>query len=121
MLQATNPEATKTSLARPGDALQRPVIGAHLVNPDFLILARSFGIEATRVCEPQGLQRELEVALTRGAPCLIEVQLEPGSENDPKRPCRLVRSTVAWRLSDAIATAKSFAAHSRYGETVLCG
>jgi thiamine pyrophosphate-dependent acetolactate synthase large subunit-like protein len=76
-------------------------------------LARSFGIEATRVSEPRGLQRKLEVALTRGAPCLIEVQLEPGSENDPKRPCRLVRSTVAWRLSDAIATAKSFAAHSR--------
>ena len=59
------------------------VIGAHLINPDFLVLARSFGIEATRVNDPQGLQRELDVALTRGAPCLIEVQVEPGSEISP--------------------------------------
>ena len=59
------------------------VIGADLVNPDFVALARSFGVDAARVSEPQGLQRELEVALARGTPCLIEVQIEPGSETSP--------------------------------------
>jgi acetolactate synthase-1/2/3 large subunit len=59
------------------------VIGADLVNPDFVALARSFGVDAVGVNDPLRFRRELEAALSSGVPRLIEVQLEPGSEASP--------------------------------------
>jgi acetolactate synthase I/II/III large subunit len=59
------------------------VIGSELRNPDFLKLAESFGMAAVRVASPAGLKRELEKALGREAPALIEVTIERGSEVSP--------------------------------------
>lgn len=59
------------------------VIGADLTNPDFVRLAESFGIEARRVASSDELRPALGDALAAGAPRLIEVRLEPGSEASP--------------------------------------
>lgn len=42
-------------------------------NPDFLLLARSFGIESMRIEEPGELAKGLEAALARDVPLLLEV------------------------------------------------
>ncbi len=54
-------------------------------NPDFVALARAFGVEARRVTEVGGLGRALSEALEAGVPALIEVPvalppqiMEPG-------------------------------------------
>jgi acetolactate synthase-1/2/3 large subunit len=49
------------------------------VNPDFIALARTFGIDAERVTEPAGLQGALRSALAANAPALIEVACGPMS------------------------------------------
>ncbi len=59
------------------------VIGADLVNPDFVKLAESFGIRAWRVDTPDGLRPALEAALALGAPALIQVQVPRGTEVSP--------------------------------------
>jgi acetolactate synthase-1/2/3 large subunit len=68
------------------------VIGADLVNPDFMKLADAFGLEGRRVLSPAEFKPVLEKALAGSAPCLIEVRLERGMEAspwpfiNPKRP-----------------------------------
>ena len=59
------------------------VIGAELVNPDFLALGRAFGIDSHRVASPAELHPVLTHALARNEPALIEVTIPPGSEVSP--------------------------------------
>lgn len=60
------------------------VIASDLVNPDFVKLAESFGVNAARVATPEALKPVLERALA-GGPWLIEVQIPRGSEASPWR------------------------------------
>lgn len=59
------------------------VIGAVLHNPDFLDLARAFGVEGHRVDSPEALRPVLTKALQANGPVLIEVSVEQGSEASP--------------------------------------
>jgi len=59
------------------------VIGADLVNPDFVKFADSFGVSAVRARTPEALRVSLERALASDRPCLIEVPIETGSEVSP--------------------------------------
>ena len=59
------------------------LIGADLVNPDFVKLAESFGASGTRVKSPEELKPVLERAIAQDVPAIIEVTLERGSEADP--------------------------------------
>ena len=59
------------------------LIGSELVNPDFVKLAEAFGMAGHRVTSPEGLRPVLEHALAAGAPSLIEVVVERGSETSP--------------------------------------
>ena len=59
------------------------LIGADLVNPDFVKLADSFGIRAWCVETPETLRPALERALALGAPALIQVRVPRGSEASP--------------------------------------
>ena len=59
------------------------VIGADLVNPDFVKLAESFGVAAHRVTRPAELRARLEAAFAADAPVVIEVPVERGSEVSP--------------------------------------
>ena len=57
--------------------------GAVLVNPDFMVLAKAFGVEGHRVASPEELRPVLRHALGRAEPVLIEVVVEEGSEASP--------------------------------------
>ncbi|MGP8122907.1 MAG: thiamine pyrophosphate-dependent enzyme [Xanthobacteraceae bacterium] len=59
------------------------VIAADLVNPDFVMLAESFGVRAARVSSPQAFQPALETALADGGPCLIAIDVPRDSEVSP--------------------------------------
>jgi acetolactate synthase-1/2/3 large subunit len=59
------------------------LVGADLVNPDFVKLAESFGVAAYRVTSPEGLKQALQKAIDDDAPALIEVVVETGSEVSP--------------------------------------
>jgi acetolactate synthase-1/2/3 large subunit len=59
------------------------IIGSALQNPDFVLLAESFGVQARRVCTPAGLKTALENALAADVPAMIEVTVEQGSEPAP--------------------------------------
>jgi acetolactate synthase-1/2/3 large subunit len=59
------------------------VIGAALANPDFMLLAKSFGVEAHRVASPEALRPVLKGAITSKVPVLIEVEVAQGSETSP--------------------------------------
>lgn len=59
------------------------VIGSRLRNPDFVKLAESFGMAATRAATPAELQRQLKAALSRDAPALIEVPVDAAGEVSP--------------------------------------
>ena len=56
---------------------------AQLENPDFLALAKAFGIEGHRVASPAALKPVLARALHTKAPVLIEIEVEQGSETSP--------------------------------------
>ena len=58
-------------------------IGGSLRNPDFVMLAESFGVTGYRVASPEALQPVLEKARSRDEPALIEVMVAPGSEVSP--------------------------------------
>ena len=62
---------------------QGRVIGADLVNPDFVALAEAFGMAGFRASTPDELRRTLDAALQLDAPVLIEVPIERGSEASP--------------------------------------
>ena len=59
------------------------LLGSELVNPDFVRLAESFGVQAQRVATPAALRPVLECAFAADAPVLIEVAVPRGSESDP--------------------------------------
>ena len=62
---------------------QGRVIGADLVNPDFVALAEAFGVAGFKANTPDELKRTLDAALQLDAPVLIEVPIERGSEASP--------------------------------------
>ena len=59
------------------------IIGAVLQNPDFQILAKSFGMHSARVTTPAELRKALTAALAAGEPALLEVMVPQGSEASP--------------------------------------
>lgn len=59
------------------------VIGADLINPDFVKLAESFGVDAVKVDSPARLRSALERALGLDAPALIHIPVARGSEASP--------------------------------------
>jgi acetolactate synthase-1/2/3 large subunit len=59
------------------------LIASELVNPDFVSLARSFGIDAERVETASELEGALRAALAARAPALIEVRVGPMSNAWP--------------------------------------
>jgi acetolactate synthase-1/2/3 large subunit len=59
------------------------VIGATLENPDFVALAKAFGVEGRRVDSPLALKIALAEALNANRPALIEVEVGQGSEATP--------------------------------------
>ena len=59
------------------------VIGAALDNPDFMLLAKSFGIEGHRVASPAALAPVLRKAIRAKAPVLIEIEVAQGEEVSP--------------------------------------
>ncbi len=56
------------------------LIGADLVNPDFMKLADSFDMAGARVSSPEELKPVLAKAIDDDKPALIEVNVETGSE-----------------------------------------
>ncbi len=59
------------------------VVAADLVNPDFVKLAESFGVMASRVTAPDHFKPALEKALAHGGPSLIAVEVPRDSEVTP--------------------------------------
>jgi acetolactate synthase-1/2/3 large subunit len=59
------------------------VVAADLVNPDFVKLAESFGVAASRVTSPDHFKPALEKALAHGGPSLIAVEVPRDSEVTP--------------------------------------
>lgn len=65
------------------ERFQGHLIGADLVNPDFGLLAQSFGVGFARVDSPAALRPALQAALDKGAPALIEITVPRDSEASP--------------------------------------
>jgi acetolactate synthase-1/2/3 large subunit len=61
------------------------LLGADLVNPDFVRLADAFGVRSARVDTPQYLRRSLEAAFADGGCWLIEVPVDLDEEVSPWR------------------------------------
>lgn len=59
------------------------VVASDLVNPDFVKLAESFGIAASKVTAPDQFKTALEKALAHGGPYLIDIEVPKGSEVSP--------------------------------------
>jgi acetolactate synthase-1/2/3 large subunit len=59
------------------------VVGSDLVNPDFVKLAESFGVHASRVNSPEAFRPALEKALADGGPYLIAIDVPRDSEVSP--------------------------------------
>ena len=59
------------------------VIGAQLANPDFVALAKAFGVDSARVHSPDALRPVLQAAISADKPALIEVEVPQGSEASP--------------------------------------
>ena len=59
------------------------LIGADLVNPDFVKLAESFGVAGYRAESPAELKPALAKAIDDDQPAIIEVVIERGSETSP--------------------------------------
>lgn len=59
------------------------LIASELINPDFVALARAFGIDAERVETPAALEGAIRSALANKAPALIEVSVGPMSNAWP--------------------------------------
>jgi len=54
-----------------------------LRNPDFLLLAQSFGADGYRVSNPQELESSLAMAIDTDKPAIIEIQIDPDVEVSP--------------------------------------
>ena len=59
------------------------VVAADLVNPDFVKLAESFGVAASRVSSPDHFRPALEKALVHDGPYLIAIEIPRDSEVTP--------------------------------------
>jgi acetolactate synthase I/II/III large subunit len=59
------------------------VVASDLVNPDFVKLAESFGVAASRVTSPDHFRPALEKALAHGGPYLIDIEVPRDSEVTP--------------------------------------
>ena len=59
------------------------LLGADLVNPDFIKFAESFGAMGLRATNPLELRLHLQTAIDAEAPVVIEVPLERGAETSP--------------------------------------
>lgn len=59
------------------------LLGADLVNPDFMKLAESFGADGVRVDSPAALKPALAKAIDADRPAIIEVMVERGTETSP--------------------------------------
>src|SRR6266481_2880134 len=59
------------------------VVASDLVNPDFVKLAESFGVAASRVTSPDHFRPALEKALAHGGPTLVVVEVPRDSETTP--------------------------------------
>lgn len=59
------------------------LLGADLVNPDFVALGQSFGVESVRVDTPESLEAAVVAALASNAPALIEVPVPTGGDTSP--------------------------------------
>jgi acetolactate synthase-1/2/3 large subunit len=59
------------------------VVASDLVNPDFVKLAESFGVAASRVTSPDHFRTHLEKALAHGGPYLIAIEVPKDSEATP--------------------------------------
>jgi acetolactate synthase-1/2/3 large subunit len=58
-------------------------IGSDLVNPDFVKLAESFGVQAQRASSPSEFRRAMERTLTSDSPQLIVIDIANNSETSP--------------------------------------
>jgi acetolactate synthase-1/2/3 large subunit len=67
------------------DGFSNRVIGATLENPDFMLLARAFGVEGHRVASPAALAPVLAKALNANRPVLIEIVGAQAGEASPWR------------------------------------
>lgn len=59
------------------------IVASDLVNPDFVKLAESFGVGASRVTSPDHFRPALEKALAAGGPQLIAIDVPRDSEASP--------------------------------------
>jgi acetolactate synthase I/II/III large subunit len=59
------------------------VVASDLVNADFVKLAESFGVAASRVTSPDHFRPALEKALAHGGPTLVDVEVPRDSETTP--------------------------------------
>jgi acetolactate synthase I/II/III large subunit len=59
------------------------VVASDLVNPDFVKLAESFGVGASRVTSPAVFRAALEKALAHGGPYLLDIEVPKDSETTP--------------------------------------
>lgn len=59
------------------------LLGADLVNPDFVKLAESFGAKGLRITSPKALEAALAEAFREDGPVIIEIPIETGSEVSP--------------------------------------
>jgi acetolactate synthase I/II/III large subunit len=59
------------------------VVASDLVNPDFVKLAESFGVAASRVTSPDHFRPALEKALAHRGPSLIAIEIARDSEVSP--------------------------------------
>jgi len=59
------------------------VVAADLLNPDFVKLAESFGVAASRVTSPEHFRPALEKALAHGGPYLVVIEVPRDSEATP--------------------------------------
>ena len=59
------------------------VVASDLVNPDFVKLAESFGVGASRVTSPDTFRAVLEKALADGGPYVIAIEVPTDSEVSP--------------------------------------
>ncbi|MEN3289991.1 MAG: acetolactate synthase large subunit, partial [Bradyrhizobium sp.] len=59
------------------------VVASDLVNPDFVKLAESFGVGASRVTAPDQFRAALDKALAAGGAYLIDIEVPRDSEVTP--------------------------------------
>ena len=59
------------------------LLGADLENPDFVALAKSFGVMAMKADSPEDLRGKLAEALEANEPVVIEVTIPRGSDSSP--------------------------------------